>query len=176
LNDKLEVIQMVLRQDESKRRTVEMDDPELLILRARRAYQRKGLSKRWIDQRLGSVGARQDLTGEWYRRGAQASEQFRELTNTLTAASFGLDVESFRRRKGLSGTNESLRDHMSDLELVLTTLGEATASLLHHERDTHSYEGLKRDVQEAGEVVAKARTEIETRLGHSVVQSDVDAT
>src|SRR4051812_10843834 len=103
----------------------EEDNPELALLRTRSLYQKRGYSRRWIDQRMRSVSARQELTSEWYRRGARESEQFRQLTNALIAGAFGVEVEPYRRLKGLGGTRENLRDHMTDMELALTSLAEA---------------------------------------------------
>src|SRR5688572_21967196 len=83
---------------------VKVHDFERLILRARRHYERAGYSRLWIDQRMRSVSARHELTGEWYRRGVRESEQFRALTNEMFMAAFGMDVEAYRRYKGLFRT------------------------------------------------------------------------
>ena len=145
-------------------------NPDTLILRARRIYERHGYSRRWISKRLGGVSARQDLVAEWHRRGARDSEQFRVLTNTLIRHAFGMDVEEYRRFKGLHGTHENLRDHMSDLELALTSLGETTAVALHQSRNSNSFEQLEADTGDAGDIVAAARNQIEVLSAHRVVQ------
>ena len=82
-----------------------------------------------------------------------------------------MDVEGYRRHKNLFKTGENLRDHMSDLELALTALGETAAVALHRDRDSRGFEELLADAKDAGEVVAKTRTEIEQRLGHPVVEA-----
>ena len=146
----------------------ESENPEMLALRARRLYEQKGYSRRWIDKRLRGVSARQEMTSEWYRRGVKQGEQFRELTNRLMRRGFGMDVEQYRRYKSLTGTSQNLRDHMSDLELALVALGETTAVALHQARGSNSFEQLKADSIDAGTVVARTRRQIE-RLSHRAV-------
>ena len=128
---------------------LEAENPEMLALRARRIYEKRGYSRRWVDKRLRGVSARQELTGEWYRRGATDGEQFRDLTNRLMRRGFGMDVEQYRRYKNLHGS-QTLRDHMSDLELALTTLGETAAVALHQARDSNSFSDLRADTEDAG--------------------------
>jgi hypothetical protein len=154
--------------DVASQRLAESEDPELAVLRARHLYQQRGYSRQWVDSRLSSTSARQDLAGEWYRRGARESDQFRELTNELMRSAFGMDVEHYREFKHLRGAR-NLRDHMTDLELVLTRLSEMTAAALHRDRNSSSFEELKRDVQDAGELTAKARNEIEHLRGKPII-------
>lgn len=148
----------------------ESENPELLAVRARKLYEQRGYSRRWVDKRLRGISARHELTGEWYKRGVSDSEQFRALTNRLMQAAFGMDVENYRRYKNLTGGNQNLRDHMSDLELALTTLGETAAVALHQARNSSGIGQLEADTAEAGEIVAQTRQEIERRGGRSVVQ------
>ena len=149
-------------------RLAEAENPELAILRTRRLYEGRGRSRRWIDNRLRGVSGRQELTSEWHRRGAEESEQFRELTNLLMRGAFGMDVEAYRHRKGLTHTRENLRDHMSDLELSLVALAETVAVELHRERQSQGFEALAADAEDAGEVVAGTRARIEEALGQAV--------
>src|SRR5687767_10034665 len=150
-------------------RLEEEKNPELAVLRTRKLYESRGYSRRWVDKRLRGVSARHELTGEWYKRGATESDQFRALTNTIMERGFGMDVEHYRRHKNLFKTGENLRDHMSDLELALTALGETAAVELHRDRDSRSFEQLVSDAQDAGDIVARTRSEIENKLGHGVV-------
>jgi hypothetical protein len=150
-------------------RLEEAGNPELAALRARRLYERKGHNRRWIDQRLRGISARHELVGEWYKRGARESDQFRDLTNELIHGAFGMDVEGLRRYKRLAAANQHLRDHMSDLELALTTLGETVAVALHRTRDSHGCAQLAADAKDAGEIVAHTRGQIEQRGGRPVV-------
>jgi DNA-damage-inducible protein D len=155
--------------DAAATRIAESDDPELAVLRARRLYESHGYSRQWIDSRMSTVSARQDLAGEWYRRGARESDQFRALTNELIKSAFGMDVEHYRQFKHLRGSSENLRDHMTDLELALTRLAEMTAAALHRDRNSTTFDQLLHDVEEAGEITARTRKEIESRRGKPIV-------
>ena len=88
--------------ESAKQRIEEMENPELAVLRTRELYERKGYSRRWIDKRLRGVSSRQELTGEWARRGAAESDDYRQLTNELFQQAFGMDVQGYRRYKGLT--------------------------------------------------------------------------
>src|SRR4051812_33593899 len=155
----------------ARERLEEEKNPELAVMRTRRLYESKGYSRRWVDKRLRGVSARHELTGEWFKRGATESDQYRALTNALMKNAFGMDVEQYRHHKSLFKTGETLRDHMSDLELALTALGETVAVALHRDHDSSGYEYLEADARDAGEIVAKTRDEIEARTGRPVVQS-----
>ena len=150
-------------------RVEEQDDPELAMLRTRHAYEQLGYSRQWIDQRMRSVSGRQELAGEWYRRGIRASEEFRALTNEMMLAAFGMDVEIYRRYKGLLRTGQNLRDHMSELELSLTTLAESTAVELARQRRSSGFDALLLDAKETGQIIARTRLAIEERTGRPVV-------
>ena len=136
----------------ARERLEEAENPELAVLRTRKLYEHKGYSPRWVDKRLRGVSARQELTGEWFKRGATESEQFRTLTNELMQSAFGLDVEGYRRHKNLFKTGENLRDHMTDLELALTALAETVAVNLHRDRGSQGFEQLAAAAQDAGEI------------------------
>jgi DNA-damage-inducible protein D len=153
----------------ARQRLEESGNPELAALRARRLYERKGHDRRWIDQRLRGISARHELVGEWHKRGVRESDQFRGLTNELMHGAFGMDVEGLRRYKRLTGANQHLRDHMSDLELALTALGETVAVTLHRSRDSRGCAQLAADAKDAGEIVAVTRTQIEQRSGRAVM-------
>jgi hypothetical protein len=149
-------------------RIEEDDNPELALLRTRELYLRKGYSRRWIDGRVRALSARHDLASEWYRRGARTSDDFRALTNELIKSTFGMDVEQYRRYKGLTGTRHNLRDHMTDTELALTSLAEATAVTFSRERNSASIEQSIRDVKDAGRIVSQTREQIEDQLGRMI--------
>jgi prophage antirepressor-like protein len=154
---------------ESARQHIEEShNPELAVIRTRRLYENRGYSRRWIDQRLRGVSTRHELTGEWYRRGARESDDFRTLTNELVKRSFGMDVEAYRRYKGLARSGENLRDHMTDLELSLVALGETVAVALHRSRNSDGPDRLVVDAKDAGEIVAQALREIENKGGRPV--------
>jgi DNA-damage-inducible protein D len=155
----------------AKERLEEQENPELAVLRTRRLYEQRGYSRQWVDKRLRGVSARHELTGEWYKRGAAESDQYRALTNAIMEGAFGMDVEAYRNHKHLYKTGQNLRDHMTDLELALTALGETVAVALHRDRKTQGFEDLQRDAQDAGSIVAKTREEIEGKTGHAVVEA-----
>lgn len=133
-------------------------DPELGIQRLRQGYVGRGRTRRWIDQRLRAISARQEIVGEWYRRGITQSEQFRELTNKLMESTFGMNVQALRQSKGFT---RNLRDHLTDLELALLSLAETTAAGLHRARNSEGVEQCLRDVADAGKIVSETRRRIE---------------
>jgi DNA-damage-inducible protein D len=147
----------------------EQDDPELAIRRTRSILESRGHSREWIEKRLGGMWARQELTGQWARRGA-LDDDYRTLTNYLMAGTFGMDVETYKRYKGIGP--ENLRDHMNDLELALTVLGETTAAILHRERNSRGHGDLHRDVVDAGAIARRTREDLESRLGRPVATPD----
>lgn len=145
---------------------------ELALARTRKLYEHKGYQRDWVEKRLRGIGARHELTGQWYRRGLRASQEFRALSNVLSQGVFGMDVAAYRRYKGLR--SESLRDHMSELELALLVLGETTASLLHKERNSQGFEALNEDVKAAGAIAGQTRQQIEEHLGRSIMSPRSD--
>jgi hypothetical protein len=155
----------------ARERLEEEKNPDLAVMRTRRLYEQRGYSRRWVDKRLRGVSARHELTAEWFKRGATESDQYRALTNAIMRGAFGMDVEGYRNFKYLYKTGENLRDHMTDLELALTALGETVAVELHREHDSRRYDQLESDAAAAGEVVARTRQEIEARTGRPVPQS-----
>jgi hypothetical protein len=147
----------------------EAHNPELAFVRAQKLYRRRGYDRRWIDKRLRNVSTRQDLVSEWHRRGARDSEHYRELTNRLMQEAFGLDVESYRRYKGLSRAGQKLRDHMTDLELALVSLAETAATTLSRDRNSYRFQQLQADVTDAGRIVARTREQIEQASGRPII-------
>jgi hypothetical protein len=138
-------------------RVEEDADPELAIQRMRQGYRARGRSREWIDQRLRAISARHELVSEWYRRGGHESEHFRTLTNRLMEAAFGMDVNTYRKERGIG---RNLRDHLGGLELSLLSLAETTAATLHRQRQSVGMEQLLRDVDDAGRIVKQTRRAI----------------
>ena len=155
--------------DSARQRLDEAHNPELAFLRAQKLYRRRGYDRRWIDKRLRSASTRQDLVSEWHRRGASDSEHYRELTNRLMHEAFGMDVETYRRYKGLSRATQKLRDHMTDLELALVSLAETAATNLSRDRNSFRLDQLQQDVTDAGQIVARTRDQIEKASGRPIV-------
>jgi len=136
----------------------EEDDPELAVQRMRQSYAAAGRPRAWIDQRLRSVSARLELVREWNKRGIHDSDQYRGLTNAMTEAIFGVNVNTFRRNRRV---RQNLRDYLTDMELALISLAETVAVTLHRTRSSTGMEQLMRDVQEAGMIASETRRKID---------------
>lgn len=121
-------------------RLEEIENPELSMERMQALYEKKGYPKEWIDKRMRGIAVRQDLTDEWKNRGAKTSREYAILTNEIMQGAFDLKVDEYKQVKGLA--RENLRDHMTDIELILTMLGEATTTKLHRDRDSQGIEPL----------------------------------
>jgi prophage antirepressor-like protein len=153
-----------------KERIDEIENPELAMARMQDLYEKKGYPKEWIDKRLRGIAVRQDLTDEWKNRGAGNSLEFAILTNEIMQGTFDLKVEEYKQVKGLE--RENLRDHMTDIELILTMLAEATTTKLHRDRDSRGFDPLKKDAKDGGAVAGRTRKDIETQTGKPVISSD----
>jgi hypothetical protein len=153
-----------------KERIDEIENPELSMERMQLLYEKKGYPKDWIDKRMRGIAVRQDLTGEWQNRGARTSLEYAILTNEIMQGAFALQVDEYKQVKGLE--RENLRDHMTDIELILTMLAEATTSKLHRDRDSQGFEPLQKDAREGGNVAGRTRRDIEKRSGKAVVTSE----
>jgi hypothetical protein len=151
-------------------RILEINDPELAMERMKTLYEAKGYPKEWIEQRIRGIEIRRELTDEWKDRGAEEKRDYAILTNEITRATFGMDVQDYKEYKGLA--RENLRDHMTNLELVLTMLGEATTTELHRNRDSLGVPELKRDARDGGEIAGNTRREIEQKTGKSIVSPE----
>lgn len=152
-----------------RERIEETIDPELTIDRALDTYLKKGYSEEWIHQRLLSIRVRNALTDEWQKHGVEKGREYAILTDEITKAWSGLSTRQYKNKKGL--TKENLRDNMTDLELVLNMLAEATTTEL---TKVHNPEGLEENRQiakEGGSVAGNARKDIEQRTGQSVISS-----
>ena len=151
-------------------RIQEIENPELAMARMQELYEKKGYPKEWIDKRLRGIAVRQDLTDEWKTRGARTSLEYAILTNEIMQGAFDLNVEEYKEVKGLE--RENLRDHMTDIELILTMLAEATTTKLHRDRDSRGFEPLKKDAQDGGAVAGRTRKDIEDKSGKPVVSAE----
>ena len=148
----------------------QMIDPELTFQMAVEDYRRQGYSDKWINQRMRSIEMRKELTDEWKRAGVHEQKDFAILTNILTKAWSGMTTGEYKRHKGL--TKESLRDNMTNIELALNTLAEVTATELSRQNNPKGMSQTQQTAQEGGEVARNARTDIEHRLGHTVISSE----
>ena len=147
----------------------QMIDPELTFQMAVEDYRRQGYSDKWINERMRSIEMRKELTDEWHRAGIHEPKDFAILTNVLTKAWSGMTTGEYKRHKGL--TKENLRDNMTNIELALNTLAEVTATELSRQNNPQGMAQTRQTAQEGGEVARNARTDIEQRLGHTVISS-----
>ena len=145
----------------------EIADPEKAIARAVDYYRRKGYSEDWINQRMLSVKIRNTLTDEWNQRGITESKEYAILTNEVMKGWSGLSVKEYKEKKGLK--KEGLRDNMTDLELVLTMLAEATTTNLSQQEKPETFAESKDVAKRGGKIAGEARKSVEKGLGHSVV-------
>ncbi len=152
-----------------RERLEELDDPEKGIDRLMETYLRKGYSKEWINQRLKSIEVRKELTDEWEKRGVERGQQYATLTDIITKGWSGLNTREYKTLKDLK--TESLRDNMTNLELVLNMLAEATTTEIARERKPKGFAENSVIAGEGGQIAGNARREIEEKTGRKVVTS-----
>ncbi len=148
-------------------RIEETEDPELSFDRAMETYLAKGYTRAWINQRLKSIEVRKELTDEWEKRGVQKGMDFANLTDIITKAWSGKSVKQYKKHKDLK--KENLRDHMTNLELVLNMLAEATTSEISKKKKPSTLDESQVIAKQGGAVAGNARKEIEVRTGDKVV-------
>lgn len=163
---KAEPFKMWLAQVGSERLD-EIADPEKAILRGADFYRAKGYTEGWINQRLQTIEMRKELTDEWKARGIEREKDYAILTNEMTKAWSGLTVQEYKQVKGLK--KENLRDNMTNIELVLNMLAEVTTTAISRQEQPETFDENKRVAREGGQVAKNARTDIEKRLGKSVI-------
>ena len=151
-------------------RIQEIEDPEQAQKRMKEIYKLKGYSEEWIEKRARGIAIRDELTDEWDKRGSKSKQDYSILTAEISRATFGLTPTEYKKLKGLK--TENLRDHMDDIELILTMLGEATTTRFTRDRDSQEFPELRNDAKDGGDVAGATRKDIEGKLGKSVVSSD----
>ena len=156
----------------ARERIDEIEDPEVGIDRLMETYLKKGYSKEWINQRLKSIEVRKELTDEWEERGVKKGEEFAILTDEITQAWSGLSVKEYKKHKDLK--KENLRDNMTNLELVLNMLAEATTAEISKEKKPRTFVENKKIANQGGTIAGNTRKEIEAKTGKKVV-SDLSA-
>lgn len=150
-----------------RERIDEIEDPELGFDRLMETYLKKGYSKEWINQRLKSIEVRKELTDEWAERGVNKGQEYAILTDEITKAWSGLSVRDYKNFKGLK--NQNLRDNMSNLELVLNMLAEATTTEISKEKKPKSFAENKKIAKQGGTIAGNTRKEIESKTGKKIV-------
>lgn len=150
-------------------RIQEAQDPEVLIKRAILHYSAQGRTDDWIEKRIRGMVARKELTAEWKKRGVSESKEFAMLSNIISENTFGVGVERHKRLKGLKSQN--LRDHMTDMELILTMLGETSTKEIAINRDASGLYENAEAARAGGTIAGSTRKQIEAQTGHKVVSS-----
>ncbi len=151
-------------------RIEEIENPELAQERMKYIYEKKGYSKDWIDKRLRGIAIRQELTDEWAERSITKALEYAILTNEISMATFGMTVDEYKQYKKLK--KENLRDHMNDLELIFTMLGERVATEITRKEDSQSFTECKDVAKRGGKVAGNARLEAENEIGESIITDD----
>ena len=150
-------------------RIQEIENPELAQDRMKQLYEQKGYPKDWIDKRLRGIAIRQNLTDEWKERGISTERDFSILTAEIAKATFGITPSVHKELKGLARKNENLRDHMTDLELIFTMLGEKVTTEISQTEKPDTFVKNKKVAKRGGNVAGTARRETEKELGRSIV-------
>ena len=152
-------------------RIEEIQDPERAIVRAKRIYEQKGYNDDWIAKRMRGINVRNTLTDEWQERGAKEGFDFAILTNEIYRGAFEMNAKQIKEFKSLNNPDNP-RDHMSELELILTMLGEATTTEITTTRNSKGLPRLSQDAKEGGQVAGRTRKDIETQTGKKVISRD----
>jgi len=151
-------------------RVQEIENPELATKRTRMLYKLKGYSDDWIEKRMRGIAIREELTDEWQKREAKEQRDYEILTAEISKASFGITPSQYKKIKNLK--RENLRDHMNDLELIFTMLGERATTEIHRTEDSKGVSKLKQDAKAGGNIAGGARRKLEKRLGRSIVSKE----
>ena len=149
-------------------RLLEIENPELAQERMKKIYEKKGYPKDWIDKRIRGIAIRQNLTDEWKRRGISSEKDFAILTAEISKATFGMTPSEYKEFKGLTKKNQNLRDHMDDLELIFTMLGERVTTEISQKEEPETFNESQKIARRGGRVAGIAREETEKELGRSV--------
>jgi hypothetical protein len=150
-------------------RVQEIEDPELATKRTRSLYKAKGYSDDWVEKRMRSIAIRDELTDEWKKRGVREQREYAILTAEISKAAFGLTPSEYASFKKLK--RENLRDHMTDLELIFSMLGEAATTEIARNRDAQGFDPNRQAAHAGGAVAGNARRELERQSGRKVVTS-----
>lgn len=148
-------------------RVQEIEDPELAQKRARALYKAKGYPEDWIERRMRSIAIREELTDEWQKHGVELAKEYEILTAEISKATFGVTPSEYKKVKGLK--RENLRDHMSDLELLFSQLGEAATTEITKTEHPQGFEKNKQVSKRGGKIAGDARSNLEKETGRRVI-------
>jgi hypothetical protein len=150
-------------------RIAEIEDPELAQARIRATYKAKGYSDAWIEKRIRGIQVRDELTNEWKHRGVKEGKEYSILTAEISKATFGIMPSEYKNLKGLTKPSENLRDHMTDLELIFTMLGEASTTEIAKNKNAQGFVENQKAAKAGGNVAGNARKELEKKSGTKIV-------
>lgn len=150
-------------------RLEEIENPELAAQRMREIYRAKGYSEAWIEKRMRGIAVRDELTDEWKKRGVKESREFAILTAEISKATFGLTPSEYKEYKNLVYPGDNLRDHMTDLELIFTLLGEASTTEIARNKNAQGFTENKKVSKDGGKIAGDARKALEKKSGRKVV-------
>jgi DNA-damage-inducible protein D len=151
-------------------RVQEIEDPELATKRTRAIYKAKGYSDEWIEKRMRGIAIREELTDEWDKRGIKIQREYAILTAEISKATFGMTPSEYKKHKGLE--QENLRDHMTDLELIFSMLGEAATKEIAVNQNAQGFEENKTVAKTGGRIAGDARHQLEQESGKSVISKE----
>jgi hypothetical protein len=151
-------------------RVQEIEDPELASKRTKALYRAKGYSEAWIEKRMRGIAVRAELTDEWKKRGVGAEPEYAILTSEISKAAFGLTPSEYKQLKGLE--RENLRDHMTDLELIFSMLGEAATTEIARKQDAQGFGENRVASRKGGRIAGDARENLERETGDKVVSPE----
>jgi DNA-damage-inducible protein D len=153
-------------------RIEEIENPEIGQDRIKKYYELKGYPKDWIDKRLRGIAIRQELTDEWKNRDIKTEQEFAILTNEISKATFGKTIGEYKRFKELQGKNQNLRDHMTDLELIFTMLGEKSTSEITKEKDSQGLNECQESANKGGNIAKRAKEDLERNLSKPIMSEE----
>ena len=153
-------------------RLEEIENPEIASQRIREIYKAKGYSDEWVEKRMRGIAVRDELTGEWKKRGVKEGMEYSILTAEISKATFGIVPSDYKKLKRLTKTRENLRDHMTDLELIFTMLGEASTTEIAKNKNVQGFIDNRKAALAGGKVAGKARQDLERKSGKKVVSKE----
>lgn len=153
-------------------RLEEIENPELAAARMRELYKAKGYSDEWIEKRVRGIAIRDELTNEWKKRGVKEQREYSILTAEISRATFGMTPTEYKAFKNLDKPADNLRDHMNDLELIFTMLGEASTTEIARNKDAQGYIENRNAALDGGAVAGRARRDLEKKSGNRVASKE----
>lgn len=153
-------------------RLEEIENPELAAARMRELYKAKGYSDEWIEKRVRGIAIRDELTNEWQKRGVKEQREYAILTSEISRATFGMTPAEYKAFKNLDKPADNLRDHMNDLELIFTMLGEASTTEIARNKDAQGYIENRDAASKGGAVAGRARRDLEKKSGKRIASKE----